>query len=204
MKKKLETNLEYPLEAKSLEGEEGHFEGYLSVWDDADRQQDIVDKGAWDVKLNPMPIFYRHHRDEILGAITEFKEDDYGLLVSGDFDLNVQRAREVHSLAKTGILKLSPGYISEDEYWDGQIRHIKRGGLYEASITPLPAHLGAEFTSIKEEDFEDKAYDVDTDSKSAEPDLSEKEEGLTAVLKAEEELILETKELRGALAALHT
>jgi hypothetical protein len=66
----------------------------------------------------------------------------------------------------------------------------------------LPAHLGAEFTSIKEEDFEDKDYDVDTDSK--EPDLLEKEEGLTAVLKAEEELILKTKELRGALASLNT
>jgi HK97 family phage prohead protease len=201
---KLETNLEYPLEIKSLDGEAGHFEGYLSVWNDVDKQQDIVDKGAWTVELNPMPIFYRHNRDEPLGAITGYKEDDYGFLVEGDLDLTVKRAQEIHSLMKKGILKLSPGYLTEEDYFDGQIRHIKRGGLYEASITPFPANLNAGFTSVKEEDYEDSDYDEDTDSKpnKTEPGLSQKEEELAAVLKAEEGLILKTKELKEAILTL--
>jgi HK97 family phage prohead protease len=202
--KKLETNLEYPLEIKSLDGEAGHFEGYLSVYGDLDKQQDIVDKGAWTVALNPMPIFYRHNRDEPLGAITGFKEDDYGLLIEGDLDLAVERSREIHALMKRGILKLSPGYVTLEDYFDGQIRHIKSGEIYEASITPFPANLNANFTSVKEEDYEDSDYDEDTNSKSTktEPGLSQKEEELAAVLKAEEGLILKTKELKEAIVTL--
>lgn len=161
---RLETNLEYPLEKKSLDNEDGTFEGYLSVWNDVDRQQDVVDKGAWTVALDPLPLFYRHNRDEPLGWIAEHKEDDYGLWVKGQFDLTVKRAQEIHSLAKKGIMRLSPGYLTQEEYFSGPIRHIKAGEIYEGTITPFPANLNAGFTSVKEEDFEeDSDYDEDAD-----------------------------------------
>jgi len=141
------------LSKKSLEDSEaGHFEGYLSVFNVVDKQKDIVGPGAWHIARTPLPVIYRHNRDEILGEITEFKEDDVGLFVKGDLDLNVSRAREIHSLMKKKLVNyMSPGYITRQDTFEGNARRILVGDVYECSLTPWPANEGAAITEVKED-----------------------------------------------------
>jgi phage prohead protease, HK97 family len=143
---------ELRLNTKSLNDEAGTFEGYLSVYGKEDLQKDVVEPGAWRIARSPLPLLYRHDRNQLIGAIDELNETERGLFVKGHLNLAVERAREIYALMKEGLITgLSPGYRETSDSFVGNIRHILSADLHEASLTPFPANTDAMLSSYKEE-----------------------------------------------------
>ena len=91
-------------------GENGIVEGYASTWTKTpDSYGDIVIKGAFTETLkkrkatgHPFPLCFNHDFGQIIGAVFEAYEDDYGLKVRASF-LNTPAAQEKRELVKEGI-----------------------------------------------------------------------------------------------------
>lgn len=148
--------------------EEGTFEGYLSVFGVVDSYSDIVDKGAFKktIKENKgnFPLLWMHSSREPIGVF-KAHEDEKGLKIKGVLDLEVQRAREVHSMMKSKEIdgeKVAPivnafsiGFTtikSEfEEVGKNVFRHLKEVRLWEGSAITrnFQATPGALLTSVK-------------------------------------------------------
>lgn len=150
-------------EIKSL-GDDGIIEGYGSITDDEpDSYGDIIEKGAFAETIknngrnkNGIVMLWNHNPNDPIGKWDYMEEDSKGLYVKGTFDLEVQRAREVHSLAKKKIIKgLSIGYDAKDYEYDQKtkLRHLKEIELWEISPVTFPAKISANIGDVK--NFED-------------------------------------------------
>lgn len=145
-----------PLEMKA-DNEDGAFEGYGAVFNNEDRGGDMVMPGAFAGCLATTPIsrikmLYQHRTDEVLGHYTEIKEDQRGLFVKGQLNLDVQKAREVHSLMKVGALdSMSIGYRTKRSERDEEnyTRKLLEVDLWEVSIVTFPMNDAATVSSIK-------------------------------------------------------
>src|SRR5258708_4894631 len=92
----------------------GTFKGYGSVFGTIDSYQEAVDKGAFTetLKKNGLPaLLWQHRSDQVIGVYTSAKEDDHGLLIEGQLNMETQQGREAYSLLKQGALNgLSIGF----------------------------------------------------------------------------------------------
>lgn len=155
------------------EGENGVVEGYASTWTKTpDSYGDIVIKGAFTDTLkkrkasgHPFPLCFNHDFDQIIGAVFEAYEDDYGLKVRASF-LNTPAAQEKRELVKEGIVwQFSFAYSvlgseapTEEEKKQGIWQKLTKLDLYEVSLVPVPANQTAVVTDIKNDDnIEEKA-----------------------------------------------
>ena len=155
------------------EGENGVVEGYASTWTKTpDSYGDIVIKGAFTETLkkrkatgHPFPLCFNHDFDQIIGAVFEAEEDDYGLKISASF-LNTPAAQEKRELVKEGIVwQFSFAYSvlgaeqpTEEEKRQGIYQKLTKLDLYEVSLVPVPANQTAIVTEVKnDEDVEVKA-----------------------------------------------
>ena len=155
------------------EGENGVVEGYASTWTKTpDSYGDIVIKGAFTETLkkrkatgHPFPLCFNHDFDQIIGAVFEAYEDDYGLKISASF-LNTPAAQEKRELVKEGIVwQFSFAYSvlgseapTEEEKKQGIFQKLTKLDLYEVSLVPVPANQTAVVTEIKnDENIEEKA-----------------------------------------------
>lgn len=133
----------------------GHFEGYGAIFGNKDSMNDIIAPGAFveSLKKDGLPALLLHHDTKnVIGAFTEAYEDERGLYVKGALNLDVQMAREVHSLLKQKALKgLSIGYMTQDYHYDqtSGIRTLKKVKLLEVSIVTFPANDKAKITAVK-------------------------------------------------------
>lgn len=154
-------------------GENGIVEGYASTWTKTpDSYGDIVIKGAFTETLkkrkatgHPFPLCFNHDFDQIIGAVFEAEEDDYGLKISASF-LNTPAAQEKRELVKEGIVwQFSFAYSvlgaeqpTEEEKKQGIWQKLTKLDLYEVSLVPVPANQTAIVTEVKnDEDVEVKA-----------------------------------------------
>lgn len=154
-------------------GENGIVEGYASTWTKTpDSYGDIVIKGAFTETLkkrkatgHPFPLCFNHDFDQIIGAVFEAEEDDYGLKISASF-LNTPAAQEKRELVKEGIVwQFSFAYSvlgseapTEEEKKQGIFQKLTKLDLYEVSLVPVPANQTAVVTDIKNDDnIEEKA-----------------------------------------------
>ena len=154
-------------------GENGIVEGYASTWTKTpDSYGDIVIKGAFTETLkkrkatgHPFPLCFNHDFDQIIGAVFEAEEDDYGLKISASF-LNTPAAQEKRELVKEGIVwQFSFAYSvlgseapTEEEKKQGIYQKLTKLDLYEVSLVPVPANQTAIVTEVKnDEDVEVKA-----------------------------------------------
>ena len=154
-------------------GENGIVEGYASTWTKTpDSYGDIVIKGAFTETLkkrkatgHPFPLCFNHDFDQIIGAVFEAEEDDYGLKISASF-LNTPAAQEKRELVKEGIVwQFSFAYSvlgaeqpTEEEKTQGIWQKLTKLDLYEVSLVPVPANQTAIVTEVKnDEDVEVKA-----------------------------------------------
>ena len=154
-------------------GENGIVEGYASTWTKTpDSYGDIVIKGAFTETLkkrkatgHPFPLCFNHDFDQIIGALFEAEEDDYGLKISASF-LNTPAAQEKRELVKEGIVwQFSFAYSvlgaeqpTEEEKKQGIWQKLTKLDLYEVSLVPVPANQTAIVTEVKnDEDVEVKA-----------------------------------------------
>ncbi len=144
--------------------EDGRFSGYAATFGNVDRGGDLIVKGAFARSLartrgGKVPILDHHHPDRQIGWNLEAREDAHGLLVQGQLDLNVQAARERHSLMKLARKVgapsgLSIGFQTLDAERDARhpgIRRLTQVDLLEYSLVTFPMNTRAQVTAVKSE-----------------------------------------------------
>ncbi|WP_287882749.1 MULTISPECIES: HK97 family phage prohead protease [Paracoccus] len=149
------------LDIKSL-GEKGQFEGYASTFGgEPDSYGDIIAPGAFSDSLaahsarGTMPkMFWQHDPREPIGKWLKAAEDGHGLLVTGQLNMGVQRAREAYELLKAGDIDgLSIGYRIQgyevDE--DREVWTLTKLDLREVSIVSIGANENATIAAVKSE-----------------------------------------------------
>lgn len=147
--------LDFNAELKAVGGDNGEFEGYGSVFNVVDSYNEVVDKGAFveSLKNFGMPaLLWQHRSSEPCGVYTDCYEDEKGLRVKGQLNLETQVGREAYALLKQGALKgLSIGFRTEDEWQDtaNKVTHLRRVRLYEVSLVTFPANAAANVEAVK-------------------------------------------------------
>lgn len=145
--------LSFDFEVKEHDSDKGVIEGYGSVFGNVDHHNDVVDRGAFKKSLmKRMPALLLHHNSrDVAGIWTNAREDDKGLLLTGDLNMEVQKAREAFFLAKQGALKgLSIGFFTRKDRIDKGVRHIEEAELLEVSMVTFPANERANLTGTKD------------------------------------------------------
>jgi HK97 family phage prohead protease len=145
------------LEFKQI-SEQGQFEGYAAAFGNEDLGGDIILPGAFKKTISESgarPLLWHHQLSEPIGVV-QASEDVKGLLVNGSLNLDVQRAREAHSLIKQGAVKgLSVGFEAVTKDYKSGVRYLREVKLHEVSLTPVPMNPEARVRSVKSlEDLE--------------------------------------------------
>lgn len=130
-----------------LAADDKSFTGYASAFNRVDSYGDTIVKGAYaeTIKVNGLPkMFFNHSAYEVpMGKWVDAKEDDYGLLLTGEFTPGNPLGETVRAALKHGTVdSLSIGYSltkgDYDEVTGGRlIRKVAR--LRETSIVTFPA-----------------------------------------------------------------
>ena len=161
MKKRLETK-EIKFTLTDMDDARGTFAGYASIFDVVDSYGDIVVRGAFKKTLREkkqFPILWSHNIMEPLGVIRG-QEDERGLAIEGQLNLDVQRGREIRSLMKQGAVNgLSIGYqvVKEAEDAETRARLLKEINLWEISPCVFQACPGALIDGVKSDESGDDA-----------------------------------------------
>ena len=150
-------------------GEAGTFTAYASIFGNIDSYGDIVMPGAfladldrWKAKGDPIPLLFGHNMgdpDFNIGVITSADEDEIGLKVSGQIDLESPKGAYVYKLVKERrITQLSFAYdvldhakATRDIEGRGteDVIELKQLMLHEVSIVPLGANQATDILSVK-------------------------------------------------------
>lgn len=136
-------------QVKALDGAQGKFEGYLAIFSNIDDNGDFIEPGAfkktladaYEVKKRTsspfvLPLLWMHD-DKLFpaGGFTDMSEDQNGLYVKGQCDLNTEMGRNVFSGMQMGYINgLSIGYYTIKATRDTKgVRHLAEVRLVEGS-----------------------------------------------------------------------
>ena len=149
-------HLQGRIEVKATNDDSGQFEAYLSVFDNVDFGNDKVVKGAFAESLagsgRMFPLLDQHDSRHVIGGFTAM-EDNIGLKISGEFNLDTQQGREGYSNAKKGYLTgFSMGYRVKDYRYEDDIRVLEKVDLMEGSLVTFPMNDKARLVAIKSTD----------------------------------------------------
>lgn len=148
---------------------EGQFTAYASVFGNVDSYGDVVmpgafadDLNAWDESGNPIPLLFGHNMsdpDYNLGHVVTATEDEKGLLVTAQLDLENPKALQTYRMLKgRRINQMSFAYDvlegadAQREKADGakesyyELRKLK---LYEVSVVTIGANQETEVLAVK-------------------------------------------------------
>ena len=136
----------------------GSFEGYASLFGLEDLAGDIVVRGAFrDTLMQRGPrgikLLWQHDHGQPIGHWAGMAEDARGLHVKGQLNLDVARAREVHSLMRRGSVDgLSIGYRAERSFKDKASgrRNLLKIDLREISVVTFPMLPQARVSAVKQ------------------------------------------------------
>lgn len=193
------------VEVKAVgDDDSGQFEAYASVFGNIDSYGDVVVKGAflddldrWGPDGSGIPLYWRHRMDDPfmnLGATLKAAEDDRGLLVRGQLELDETTAAHVYKLIKTGrVRQMSFAYDILEAGWVEKTENGKTVSYYELrklliqeiSIVPVGANQETEIVGVK------------TALQSVETDLTKTGRQLSADERAE--LIAASRSLKALL-----
>lgn len=139
-------------------GDSGEFEGYITVWDTVDDYESTFIRGAFTKTIaergSKIKVFYNH--TDLIGRATEIREDDHGVFVKGQLNLESRQASEVHSFMKDGTLEgLSFGFRTIKQTFNKGITEIREVKLYEFGPVTFPANDDAAITSVRSEHFDE-------------------------------------------------
>lgn len=144
---------------------EGQFQAYASVFGNKDSYGDVVVKGAfaddlkvWEASGSPIPLLFGHNMsdpDYNIGHVVKAAEDDHGLLVTAQLDLENPKAVQTYRLLKgRRINQMSFAYDvleggpakseSLGDYYE--LRKLK---TYEVSVVPIGANQETEVLAVK-------------------------------------------------------
>ncbi|MGC1497296.1 MAG: HK97 family phage prohead protease [Sulfitobacter sp.] len=138
--------------------EKGRVEGYASKFGVEDQGGDIVVKSAFSKSLAVrLPkMLWQHDPSEPIGIWKEVKEDNTGLFVVGQINMDVQRGRETHSLIKSGAIDgMSIGYRTRKAVkTKSGARELSDLDLWEVSLVTFPMLLDATVQAKSLDDFD--------------------------------------------------
>lgn len=142
--------------------DEGHIEGYASIFNVQDEQGDVVRVGAFKKNIAAMQesgkfpkMLWQHDVKKPIGIWDEIYEDEHGLFVKGRLLLDVKRGREIWSLLKNKAIDgLSIGYKTAKRVNGSELSDIE---LMEISIVTFPACTDAKIDTIKSSVQDEKA-----------------------------------------------
>ncbi|WP_284776787.1 HK97 family phage prohead protease [Agrobacterium sp. lyk4-40-TYG-31] len=140
---------------------DGSFSGYASVFGEVDLGRDVIEQGAFRRSLEErgasgIRMLYQHDPAQPIGAWRTIREDERGLYVEGVLAPDVARAKEVHSLMKTGALDgLSIGFqtVRAGKASRGGVRRILEADLWEISVVTFPMLPSARVSNVKQARF---------------------------------------------------
>ncbi len=147
-----------PIQLKEAKAD-GSFTGYAAVFNNVDLGRDVIMPGAFrNVKTTrdgKVRIALYHDLHKLAGK-AKFEQDDHGLWVEGQLNLDVSYVRDAYALMKTGELDgLSVGFDIprggadwEDRSGD-YVRIIKDAVLWEFSIVPFGMNPEALVENVK-------------------------------------------------------
>lgn len=146
--------------------EEGQFLAYASTFTrEPDSYGDVVKQGAfaetiqaWKDSGDTLPILFGHRMDDPdywIGGAIELSEDNHGLLVKGQLDLENPKAKQVYRMLKgRRINQLSFAYDTLE--WavvdlgnEKSARELQKLKLHEVSIVPIGANQDTEVLAVK-------------------------------------------------------
>lgn len=163
---------------KAIDLDEGQFEGYAAIFGNKDSYGDVIIPGAFAETLaedygaegKGVPTYWCHDfKDPFknIGSTLWAKEDQRGLRVRVQLDLETQNAKQTLKLLKEGrVNQMSFGYTvlegafveSEEHGFFYEIRKVK---LHEVSVVPIGANQDTEILAAKSVDADDPASIVD-------------------------------------------
>lgn len=130
--------------------EAGEITGTAWPFGSPDRTGDVIEKGAFTGPAT-LPMLFAHDQAQVIGVWDQIEETDTGLTVKGRLLVDdVERAREVRAMVRAGAVSgLSIGFITRDAKRHAKGRTITALDLHEISLVAVPAHPGAQITSLK-------------------------------------------------------
>jgi HK97 family phage prohead protease len=187
--------------------EEGVFSAYASVFGNEDSYGDVVVAGAfaadlarWKESGQNIPLLFGHNMsdpDFNIGHVVDAVEDEKGLLVTAQLDLENPKAAQVYRMLKGRRINqmsfaydvIDGGSVTEDEKSHYELRELK---VYEISVVTIGANQETEILAVKSATnaLLSKAGRV----------ISAKNE--TALRSAHEQLVGAATEIKNVLAAL--
>lgn len=182
----------------------GIIEGYASTFNNLDTYNDTIRPGAFTDSLakhaqdnTVIPVLFEHDRrlDSHVGEILEAKEDDHGLYIKAQLDMDTDAGARAFNLAKGRRIKgMSIGFypekVSAGTLKGKSVNVIEKVDLKEVSLVLNPADAHAVVTSVK--------------SATRTADLKQKAQGFTVVRNTNPSRLLEDrnkliKEVKSAL-----
>lgn len=144
--------------------EEGQFTAYASVFGNKDSYGDVVVKGAfantlaeWGAKDSVIPLLFGHRMDDPdynIGHVVKAEEDEHGLKVTAQLDLENPKAAQTYRLLKGrridqmsfayDVLDGGPAAKDGDEFYE-----LRELNLYEVSVVPIGANQETEVLAVK-------------------------------------------------------
>ena len=143
----------------SAVAEDGRFEGYACLFGKEDLGHDIIQPGAFTKSLarrglSGIKLLYQHDPAQPVGQWLTIREDARGLFVEGKLALDVEKAREIRSMMKAGILDgLSIGFRTIRGQADKKsgVRYLIELDLWEISVVTFPMQPDARISNVKSE-----------------------------------------------------
>lgn len=144
--------------------ESGQFTAYASVFGNIDSYGDIVAPGAfaetledWKGSGNELPVLFGHNMsdpDYNIGHVVKAEEDERGLLVTVQLDLDSPKGAQVYRLIKgRRVSQMSFAYevldgapVEKDGAEAFELRRLK---IYEVSVVPIGANQETEILTVK-------------------------------------------------------
>ncbi len=153
-----------------LEGDNSSFTGYASTFGNVDSGGDTILKGAYTdtLKQNGLPkMFFNHDSYAVpIGKWTKAVEDNYGLLLTGEFTPGNTLAEQVKAALKHGTVdSMSIGYaLKAGDFQETATGRIikKVARLAETSIVTFPMDKLAKVDLASVKSFTDELDQVTT------------------------------------------
>jgi HK97 family phage prohead protease len=177
--------------------ESGIFTGKLSTYGNKDRDNEVVDPGAFSGSPTRIPALWSHNADLPIGDLELEDRPDALYVKKGRLVLSVPQAQIAYELLKAGVVKsMSIGFsvpAGGAYYSKDGVRHLRKIDLYEGSIVVVPANPLAVIDSVKSHRDQDFSFVIDTlktniDALKHEADVKRTVETFFALARAERAL----------------
>lgn len=149
------------IKAAEPDAPEGTFTGYASVFGNVDSYGEVVKAGAFAESLKAQsdyPVYWSHQMSDPMmniGKTLEIREDDHGLFVKAQLDLDTPMGAQVHRLIKDGRVGQMSFAFDVEEYAPvkskelGDHVELQRLKLHEVSVVQVGANQATELLDVK-------------------------------------------------------